>query len=126
VQHTSLLGSVAGANTKNIAQNNLPNATLNGTTNSTGDHSHTNNSSSANGGWGLVRVSNGESVTGASHDTNPGEIDILTRPAAVTINSGGAHTHTYTTTSINGGVTQQPFDVTPKSMSVNTFIFLGN
>ena len=48
------------------------------------------------------------------------------------IGSAGAHTHTIdahthsaSATSINGGVTQQAFDKTPRSLVVNTFIYLG-
>ena len=36
-----------------------------------------------------------------------------------------AHAHSATATSINGGVTQQAFDKTPRSLVVNTFIYLG-
>jgi hypothetical protein len=48
------------------------------------------------------------------------------------IGSAGAHTHTMdahthsaSATSINGGVTQQAIDKTPRSLVVNTFIYLG-
>jgi hypothetical protein len=37
-----------------------------------------------------------------------------------------AHNHTATSTSINGGVTQQSIDITPRRLVVNTFIYLGN
>ncbi len=37
----------------------------------------------------------------------------------------GNHTHGITTDNINGGVTQAAFDITPRTLSVNTFIFLG-
>jgi hypothetical protein len=40
--------------------------------------------------------------------------------------SAGNHNHTITTASINGGVSQQSIDATPKSLSVNTFVYLGN
>jgi hypothetical protein len=36
-----------------------------------------------------------------------------------------AHNHTATSTSINGGVTQQTIDITPRRLVVNTFIYLG-
>jgi hypothetical protein len=35
------------------------------------------------------------------------------------------HNHTATSTSINGGVTQQTIDITPRKLVVNTFIYLG-
>jgi hypothetical protein len=37
----------------------------------------------------------------------------------------GGHVHTITTNSLNGGVTQQSVNITPQSLSVNTFIYLG-
>lgn len=36
-----------------------------------------------------------------------------------------AHSHSASATSINGGVTQQAIDKTPRSLVVNTFIYLG-
>lgn len=38
----------------------------------------------------------------------------------------GSHSHTITTDSINGGVTQEPIDITPMSLSVNQFVYLGD
>jgi hypothetical protein len=35
------------------------------------------------------------------------------------------HTHSATASSINGGVIQQAIDKTPRSLVVNTFIYLG-
>jgi hypothetical protein len=40
--------------------------------------------------------------------------------------SGGGHTETFNLNiPLNGGVTQQQINITPKSLSVNTFIYLG-
>lgn len=68
-------------------------------------HSHTNNSSSANGGYGLIRVSpGGNNTTDGILDTSPGEPDQVTRPAAVTINNtggDGAHNNTQPTIILN-------------------------
>lgn len=36
-----------------------------------------------------------------------------------------AHSHSATASSINGGVPQQELDVTPRTLSVNTFVYLG-
>jgi hypothetical protein len=126
VQNGASIGSVSGSNTKTIAQNNLPNVTLSGTTSSSGDHAHTNNSSSSNGGYGIVRTSNGGNNTITDADVSAGEPNILSSAIALTINATGAHTHTLTTSSINGGVAQQTLNITPKSLSVTTFIYLGN
>ncbi|WP_294241691.1 MULTISPECIES: hypothetical protein [Chryseobacterium] len=46
--------------------------------------------------------------------------------ASFTGSALAAHNHTVTAASINGGVTQQPLNIAPKSMSVNMFIYLGN
>ncbi|WP_339700770.1 hypothetical protein [uncultured Marixanthomonas sp.] len=40
-------------------------------------------------------------------------------------NTMNGHGHTASASSINGGVTQQTLDITPKTLSVNTFIYLG-
>jgi hypothetical protein len=114
MQNGTALGSVSGSNTKNIAQNNLPNVTLSGTTNSNGDHAHN-----------YTNPLYGGSYTGMTWD-NSGTAVEYPQPNGGTTTTNGAHTHTFTTSSINGGVAQQAFDVTPKSMSVNTFLFLGN
>jgi hypothetical protein len=114
-QNGSTLGNVSGTNNKNILQNQLPNVTLTGNTNIDGEHSHD-----------LTVVywrSNGNADIGA-----PGrgtDFDLNTTITHQT-DSQGAHSHTVTTSSINGGVTQQSFDISPRTLSVNNFIYLGN
>lgn len=113
VQNGSTLGGVTGTNAKTISQNNLPNVTLSGSTTTDGAHTHTISFSSTtphNLSWGVT--TNG--IAGYNISTDE------------TTSSSGAHYHTFTTSSLNGGVSQTTLDITPKSLSVNTFIFLGN
>ena len=119
VQNGLTLGNVSGTNTKTIAQANLPNVTLGGNTSNNGSHNHkinvTNNS--------VVTVSSGN-VTAMKEANNNWTAGSADRYADV-MASAGSHNHTITTNSINGGVSQTPIDITPRSLSVNTFIYLG-
>ncbi|RAR48898.1 hypothetical protein [Flavobacterium lacus] len=154
----------------NITQNQLPNVTLTGFTNFGGGHSHTVDpapiSTSSNGShththnanrnatddyYGLVRATALDSGGAASFTTATGLAGYNGRvnagfngnPRALSINSGGDHTHTIDipstatntvsdhfhsllTTSINGGVTQQRLttDNLPR-LNVNMFVYLG-
>ena len=124
-QNGSSLWSVWWSNTKTIVQNQLPNVTLNGTTASAWDHTHTHNALGTAWNYGLIYESNGGSnTTDGNNDTTVGEPNLVNSPAALVINTAGAHTHTFTTSSLNGGVTQQVLNVQPQTMSVNMFIYL--
>ena len=107
VQNGSAVGTVAGSSTKTITQANLPNVTLTGSTNSAGSHAHSIPVSSP------INFSSGWNTA------------YFLQPTTTTISSG-SHEHTLTTSSLNGDVTQTTFDVTPKTLSVNTFIYIGN
>lgn len=111
VQNGTTLGSVSGSNDKTIAQANLPNVTLAGSTNSTGSHTHTISFSST--AQNLAWSTSTGGVAGWNQSTNE------------TTSSNGSHSHTITTSSLNGGVTQTTLNITPKSLSINTFIYLG-
>ena len=120
VQNGSTLASISSSNTKTIIQANLPNVTLGGNTNINGSHVHTINVNNNN----VLTVSGGN-VTAMKEANNNWTSGIVESNANV-IASAGNHSHTITTNSINGGVSQTPLDITPKSLSVNTFIYLGN
>lgn len=111
VQNNQTLGSVAGSNDRTIAQNQLPNNTLSGTTDSAGNHSHSYNSAGGSGTWAY-------GVAGGNQQFLGGDNSGVT-------STDGTHTHNFTTSSINGGVSQQQLNITPRSLSVNMFIYLG-
>ena len=112
VQNGSAVGTVAGSSTKTITQANLPNVTLTGSTNSAGSHTHT--MPFATSAFNLSWYTTGDGAAGYLFNGN------------TTTSSSDSHEHTLTTSSLNGNVTQTTFDVTPKTLSVNTFIYLGN
>jgi hypothetical protein len=98
VQNGTTLGSVSSSNTKTIAQNQLPNVTLNGRI------------GASDGNVQMVSASVLAMKEAQSNWTNTA--DRYTGYGVVQV-------------PLNGGVTQQNFDVTPQSLSVNTFIYLG-
>jgi hypothetical protein len=108
VQNGTTLGSVSGSNSKTILQANLPNINFpTATTSTNGDHSHSftrpqgdQNYSNGSGSawWG--------STWGSTNWTS----------------TAGAHSHTVTVSSGGSGTA---LDITPQSLSVNTFIYLG-
>ena len=110
VQNGSTLASVSGANTKTISQANLPNVNFTGTAASNGDHSHTisfNTYTPLIGSWTVNAGGNAGYTIAGTPSTS----------------TSGAHTHTV---SVSSGGSGTALDITPKSLSVNTFIYLGN
>lgn len=107
VQNGNALGTVSGSNTKTIAQANLPNVNLTGTTNSAGAHSHT-----------YDRPFDCFNCGGLSYPANNNDGAF----AVATTSTSGAHTHTVTV-ALGGSGT--PLDITPLSFSANAFIYLG-
>lgn len=116
VQNQTILGSVSSSNTRTISQNQLPNVTLpiTGSTNTTGDHSHT-----------YVDRGNTSFTVGTSGTTTPIADDTN---GTYTTSTAGNHSHTVTgtTSSINGSVSQSAIDIRPQSLSANAFVYLGN
>jgi hypothetical protein len=100
VQNGSAVGTVAGSNSITLAQNQLPNVTYTGQ---------------------IAEVAHG-AVIGASAS------GVFTRVNGSSWGNaaGGGATETFNLSiPLNGGVTQQSVNITPKSLSVNTFIYLG-
>lgn len=100
VQNGTTVGSVSGSNSITLAQNQLPNVTYTGQ---------------------IIDVAHG-AVIGASAS------GVFTRVNGSSWGnaSGGGNTETFNLNiPLNGGVTQQSVNITPKSLSVNTFIYLG-
>ncbi|MFO0971650.1 MAG: hypothetical protein U0520_04890 [Candidatus Saccharimonadales bacterium] len=110
VQNGTIVGSLSSTNQKTLAQNQLPNVTLNGTTSSAGSQTLTYDRGT--GSW-----AHAYDVSGANQQFYGGD-------QQGTLNIPN-HTHSFTTSSINGGVSQQQLDVTPRSLSVTMFIYLG-
>lgn len=109
VQNGTTLGSVSGSNSKSILQANLPNINFpTATTSSNGDHSHY-----------FTRPNGDQSYSNGSGNTWWGGSWGSTNWTS----TAGAHTHTVTVSSGGSGTA---LDITPKSLSVNTFIYLGN
>ncbi|BDB52197.1 hypothetical protein [Flavobacterium ammonificans] len=145
MQSSGTLGSVTGSMSRTLVQNQLPNISPNITINGTiatmqdaGSHEHSIRVvPNATGGYasfgaGPFAFKSGMApTTEADADTT----DRTANSSYVTtgiIGSAGTHshsinthTHTATSSSINGDVTQQSIDITPRSLSVNTFIYLG-
>ena len=100
VQNGGTLGGVTGSNTITIAQNQLPNVTYTGQI--------------AEVAHGAVIISSASGVFSRVNGSSWGNA------------GGGGHTETFNLSiPLNGGVTQQSLNITPKSLSVNTFIYLG-
>ncbi len=145
MQSSGSLGAVTGSMSMTLAQNQLPNIAPAITVNNTiatmqnaGAHDHpVNVVPNATGGYANTNpyaFKNGV----APNPMNESYADITdrgTNASYVTtgiIGSAGSHSHvidahghTATATSINGGVTQQSIDITPRRLIVNTFIYLG-
>lgn len=104
---TKALNTTGGSSTATIAQNQLPNVTL--STSTDGAHSHT----EGNAVHYLLSIDVlglGPNILNASSNTNA-------------TSSNGAHNHT--TTSINGGVSQQALNIQNSYLALNGFIYLG-
>ena len=101
VQNGSAVGTVAGSNSVTLAQNQLPNVTFTG---QIGELAH-----------GAYIGSTASGVFTRVNGTSSGNA------------SGGGVTETFNLSiPLNGGVTQQSIDITPRRLIVNTFIYLGN
>lgn len=143
MQSSGTLGTVTGSMSATIAQNQLPNIAPTITVNSTvstmqnaGNHDHSIRIvPSSTGGYAN---GNPSAFKNGMMPTTEVDADLTDRIGSASyINTGiigstGAHTHTMdahthsaSATSINGGVMQQAIDKTPRSLVVNTFIYLG-
>lgn len=114
VQNGQAIGSITSSNSRTIARNQLPNFTLGGSTSTNGAHSH-NYTDPTNGNWSVWPVQGVDHPPATQYPTTNGGSTA----------SAGDHSHTITTDSINGNVAQQQLSITPRSLSVNMFIYLG-
>ena len=107
-QNGAVLGSVTGTNTRTIARNQLPQFTLGGTTNDAGSHTYVDVKGSYSASSNAPATVNHWAVVNNIAATIP------------------SHNHSITTDNINNTGSQQNLDITPASLSVNVFIFLGD
>lgn len=107
VSGTKALNSTSGSSSVTIARNQLPNVTL--TTSTDGDHNHNSGSSAASLFSSLLPFTGTPVLYSTSnvHSTS----------------TNGSHSHT--TSSINGGVTQQSMSVQNPYIALNGFVYLG-
>jgi hypothetical protein len=152
VQNGGTLGGVTGTNEKTISQANLPNVNFTGSTDNNGNHNHSidpplattttngyhNHSSNASGNPGLV-IKNSYNTTTALDSGQWNEINLVDT-SRLSIDYNGNHTHTVDiasfnsatsgshdhTVTVNSGGSATALNITPKSLSINTFIYLGN
>ncbi len=152
VQNEGTLGGVTGTNEKTISQANLPNVNFTGSTDNNGNHNHSidpplattttngyhNHSSNASGNPGLV-IKNSYNTTTALDSGQWNEINLVDT-SSLSIDYNGNHTHTVDiasfnsatsgshdhTVTVNSGGSATALNITPKSLSINTFIYLGN
>lgn len=120
-------GTVSGSMFKTLLQNNLPNINFPSAITSTdGDHTHAHNASGNSGSYGLIRRSTGgQSNTSCCGDTggSGNEPDLFSTISGLSLSANGNHNHTVT---VSSGGSNTPIDITPKSLSANAFIYLGN
>ncbi len=145
MQSSGSLGSVTGSMSTTLAQNQLPNISPSITVNSTvatmqdaGSHDHpVNVVPNSTGGYASVNPIAFKTGV-APNPMNESYSDITDRGNSASLITTGiigsagnhnhtinSHGHTASSSSINGGVTQQAIDITPRRMIVNTFIYLG-
>ncbi|WP_310594457.1 hypothetical protein [Flavobacterium sp.] len=145
MQSSGTLGTITGSMSTTLAQNQLPNIAPTITVNNTvatmqngGYHDHPVNVVPSSTGGYAANNPHAFKTGVAPSPMNETYSDITDRgnfASLITtgiIGSSGTHSHTMdthshaaTASSINGGVIQQVIDKTPRSLVVNTFIYLG-
>ena len=105
VDNGSAPGSITGSNTAVLAQTNLPNFNFTGTTNTTGNHTHTYDALSS----GIPNTKNGAKNSSGGNSGS-------------TTGAAGNHNHTL---SFNTGGSGTPISIVPKTLSANVFVYLG-
>jgi microcystin-dependent protein len=120
------IGTTAGAETHTLDITQIPSHNHTGTTNSDGSHTHTTNATGAQSiggnGYGLA-FSNGANTGSTGLDSTPGEPNLFQTVAALTIDSNGAHTHTFTTANTGGGLPHT--NMQPTLFLGNLYIYSG-
>jgi microcystin-dependent protein len=94
------VGATGGSDTQTLIEANMPEHSHSGTTSTDGAHVH---SSNADGSTYSLSTYNGNNTAGGDLDTSSGEPNLFAGPVALSINSAGAHSHTFTTNSKGSG-----------------------
>lgn len=151
VQETTGLGTVSGTNTTTLTQANLPNVNFTGTAANAGGHSHT-GTTNTDGlhTHSIYDPGHAHTQTTVNDDFNnsganpPGFTsdsagsrtwsNINSSTTGISIYSNGNHSHTIATTTdgthshtvaVASGGSATPIDISPKSLIVNMFVYLG-
>lgn len=111
ISNVTTNGSSGGSEVMTIAQANLPNVTLTGTTAGGGGHSHT---------VGFLTVTRATGSPAANAMADPEDFS-TSADDTLTTSTASDHTHTFTTSSLNGNVTQTPTYNLPPAF-LTTFI----
>ena len=111
-----VVGDDIGTETVTLTTDQIPSHNHTGTTEASGVHNHTNNS--VTNSLGLV-TKNGQDTATATDPTGD-ELNLALGPAALTINSAGEHTHTFTSNNTGGGESHN--NIQPTLFAGNVFI----
>lgn len=151
VQESTGLGTVSGTNTTTLTQANLPNVNFTGTAATAGNHSHTGTTDAAgvhahsinDPGHSHTQWTNNDDFNNSGGNP-PGFTgdsagfatwsNINASTTGISVNSNGNHSHNVTTNangdhthsvSVSSGGSATPIDISPKSLVVNMFVYLG-
>jgi microcystin-dependent protein len=110
-------GATVGAENHLLVENELPNLTKTTITNS--GHTHTHNANGGSPGYGLM-YRDGQSTIDSPVNTSATEPNLYQPPAALTLNTENAHTHTV---QFGGGLVHN--NMQPTMFVGNMFIYCG-
>ena len=119
---TRALGSNVGEETHTLTVAEMPTHNHTGTTDISGAHIHTHNANGASPGYGLI-YRNGNTTLNSATDNSPLEPNLGATPAALVLDSAGAHTHTFATS--NTGLSNTHNNMQPTTFIGNMFIYSG-
>ena len=141
-QNNATLGSLSGSNTVALTQANLPVVNFTGTSGGGGNHNHTTDPAPINSGWagshahtfsptfstvtagwGIYGGQAGFTINGTTTtSTAPDHQHYIDIPSTSS-SYPGDHFHSL---SVSSGGSGAAINITPKTLSVNMFVYLGN
>lgn len=127
IQNNDPVGVISGSNERTLVRSDLPDVSLGCTTSLEGDHDHIlARSTVVNTGLSAARpiLATQNNHTFDNYAAIPG--GTTGTPNVGLTGISGGHNHTVTTESLNGGVVQTSINVTPRSLSLNAFLYLGS